>query len=158
MPIYENLKIWPMFIPVFALIRGHRYTRRLILGPISAARPQMIDLCTKNPPGPLTCIFETNWPVSVGSVVKGSCTNDVYSQSEKWKLNLTDFRLILLDSITLCCALKGEYFLCWHLPRSFRILNLHVAVTLTLSLPYVAVMYPVFWVYVVISDDNVVPK
>ena len=43
------LKIWPMFIPVFALsIRGHRYTRRLILRPISAARPR-IDLCTKNP-------------------------------------------------------------------------------------------------------------
>ena len=38
-----------MFIPVFALNRGHRYTRRLILRPISAARPR-IDLCTKNPP------------------------------------------------------------------------------------------------------------
>ena len=31
-------------------IRGHRYTRRLILRPISAARPR-IDLFTKNPPG-----------------------------------------------------------------------------------------------------------
>ena len=31
------------------LIRGYRYTRRLILGPIPAARPR-IDLCTKNPP------------------------------------------------------------------------------------------------------------
>ena len=30
-------------------IRGHRYTRRLILRPISAARPR-IDLCTKKPP------------------------------------------------------------------------------------------------------------
>ena len=30
-------------------VRGHRYTRRLILRPISAARPR-IDLCTKNPP------------------------------------------------------------------------------------------------------------
>ena len=42
------LKKRPMFIPVFAL-RGHRYTRRLILRPISAVRP-WIDLCTKNPP------------------------------------------------------------------------------------------------------------
>ena len=32
-------------------IRGHRYTRRLILRPILAARPR-IDLCTKNPPPP----------------------------------------------------------------------------------------------------------
>ena len=31
-------------------IRGHRFTRRLILRPISVARPR-IDLCTKNPPG-----------------------------------------------------------------------------------------------------------
>ena len=30
-------------------IRGHRYTRRLILRPISAARPRT-DTCTKNPP------------------------------------------------------------------------------------------------------------
>ena len=32
-----------------AVIRGHLYTRRLILKPISAARPR-IDLCTKNTP------------------------------------------------------------------------------------------------------------
>ena len=39
-----------MFIPVFAVNNGsltHRYTRRLILPPISAARP-WIELCTKN--------------------------------------------------------------------------------------------------------------
>ena len=30
-------------------MRGHRYTKRLILKPISAARPR-IDFCTKNPP------------------------------------------------------------------------------------------------------------
>ena len=39
-----------MFIPGFLhWIRGHRYTRRLSLRPISAARPR-IDLCTKKPP------------------------------------------------------------------------------------------------------------
>ena len=43
------LKTWPMFIPVFALYKGHCYTKRLILRPISAARPR-IYLCTKNPP------------------------------------------------------------------------------------------------------------
>ena len=51
-PFKKILKIWPMFIPVFALIRGHHYTRslRLIWDPcISAVRPR-IDLCTKNPP------------------------------------------------------------------------------------------------------------
>ena len=37
-----------MFIPVFALNKGHHYTRRLILRPISAARLR-IDLSTKNP-------------------------------------------------------------------------------------------------------------
>ena len=41
-------------------------------------------------------------------------TNDVYSQSENWKLNWTDFSLILLDFITYVlgrgvtrCAVKG---------------------------------------------------
>ena len=45
-------------------------------------------------------IFETNWTISIGSVVKGNFANDVYNQSEKLKLNLPDFRLILLDHIT----------------------------------------------------------
>ena len=36
----------------------------------------------------------------MGPVVKGSFANDVYDQSAKFKLNLTDFRLILLDRIT----------------------------------------------------------
>ena len=31
------LKIWPIFIPVLHWIRGHHYTRKLILRPISAA-------------------------------------------------------------------------------------------------------------------------
>ena len=43
------LKIWPMFIQFLQWIRGHRYTRRLILRPISVAHP-WIDICTKNPP------------------------------------------------------------------------------------------------------------
>ena len=56
-------KIRPIFTPILEMfenmthvyqflhwIRGHRYTRRLILRPISAARPR-VDLCTKNPPG-----------------------------------------------------------------------------------------------------------
>ena len=38
-----------VYIPVFAPNKGHHYTRRLILRPISAARPR-IDLCTKNSP------------------------------------------------------------------------------------------------------------
>ena len=36
------------------------------------------------------CIFGTNWPISIGSIVKGCFANDAYNQSEKWKLNLTD--------------------------------------------------------------------
>ena len=46
------------------------------------------------------CIFGTNWPISVGSVVKVSFASDVYNQSEISKLNLTDFGLILKDCIT----------------------------------------------------------
>ena len=44
------LKIRPCLYQFLHWIRGHRYTRRLILRPISAARP-WIDLCTKKPPG-----------------------------------------------------------------------------------------------------------
>ena len=47
-------KFWkydPCLYQFLHWIRGHRYTRRLILRPISAARPR-IDLCTKNPPEP----------------------------------------------------------------------------------------------------------
>ena len=49
-------KFWkfdPCLYQLLHWIRGHRYTRRLILRPISAAHPR-IDLCTKNPPGPNT--------------------------------------------------------------------------------------------------------
>ena len=46
---FKNLKIWPMFIPVFALNKGSSLYQEFDLGPISAARPR-IDLCTKNPP------------------------------------------------------------------------------------------------------------
>ena len=48
---------------------------------------------------PTACISGTDWPISVGSVVEGGFANDVYNQSEKLKLNLTDFRLILLGHI-----------------------------------------------------------
>ena len=47
-------KFWkydPCLYQFLHWIRGHLYTRRLILRPISAARPR-IDLCTKNPPPP----------------------------------------------------------------------------------------------------------
>ena len=61
---YQIDEIWAHFRPNFTKfwkydpclyqflhwIRGHCYTRRPILRPISVARPQ-IDLCTKNPPG-----------------------------------------------------------------------------------------------------------
>ena len=36
----------------------------------------------------------------MGSVVKGSFANDVYNQSEKWKLNLTNFK----DSVCLMAS------------------------------------------------------
>ena len=50
---------------------------------------------------PLNGIFGTNWPISMGFVVKDSFTNNVlYNQSEKLKLNSTNLRLILLDRIT----------------------------------------------------------
>ena len=43
--------------------------------------------------------FGTNWPISMRSVVKSSFGNDVHNQLQKWKLNLTNFRLILFDHI-----------------------------------------------------------
>ena len=45
-------------------------------------------------------IFGTNQPISMGFSAKCSCKNGAYSKLEKWKLNLTDFRLILLDHTT----------------------------------------------------------
>ena len=48
-------KFWkydPCLYQFLHWIRGHCYTRRLILWPISAAHP-WIDLCTKNPPPPV---------------------------------------------------------------------------------------------------------
>ena len=45
-------------------------------------------------------IFGTNWPISMRFSAKCSCENGAYSYLEKWKLNLTDFRLILLDHTT----------------------------------------------------------
>ena len=52
---HANLrKFWkydPCLYQFLHWIRGHCYTRRLILRPISEARPR-IDLCTKNPPPP----------------------------------------------------------------------------------------------------------
>ena len=44
----------------------------------------------------------------MGSVVKGSFANNVYNQSEKWKSNLIDFRLILLDHITYLQKSEGQ--------------------------------------------------
>ena len=45
-------------------------------------------------------IFGTNWQISIEPVLwKVVLQNDVSNQSEKWKLNLTDFRLILLDCL-----------------------------------------------------------
>ena len=41
----------------------------------------------------------------MGSVVKDNFANDAYNQSEKLKLNLTDFRLILHDLIAFCFLL-----------------------------------------------------
>ena len=54
-------KFWtydPCLYQFLHRIRGHHYTRRLILRPISAARPR-IDLCTKNPP-PGALMFNTH--------------------------------------------------------------------------------------------------
>ena len=56
-------KFWkydPYLYQFLHWIRGHRYTRRLILRPISAARPR-IDLCTKNPPRDNDPLFEIYW-------------------------------------------------------------------------------------------------
>ena len=53
--VYFRAKFWkfwkydPCLYQFLHWIRGHHYTRRLILRPISAARPR-IDLCTKNSP------------------------------------------------------------------------------------------------------------
>ena len=54
------LKIWPMFIPVFAQNKGSSLYQEAdfetqIEIEISAARPR-IDLCTKNPPGGLKAV------------------------------------------------------------------------------------------------------
>ena len=60
---YFHTKFWTYESCLFQFLHWimcHPYTRRLILGTISAARP-LIDLCTKNPhpnpvkPGPLFC-------------------------------------------------------------------------------------------------------
>ena len=54
MPVPWAIKFWKYdpscLYQILHCIRGHRYTGRLILRPISAARPRM-DLCTKTPPG-----------------------------------------------------------------------------------------------------------
>ena len=47
-PLRKLWKYDPCLYQFLLWIRGHRYTRRLILRPISVARPR-IDLCTKNP-------------------------------------------------------------------------------------------------------------
>ena len=48
--LLENFKnMTHVYTSFLHWIRGHPYTRRMILRPISAARPR-IDLCTKNPP------------------------------------------------------------------------------------------------------------
>ena len=55
-------KFWkydPCLYQFLHWIRGHRYTRRLILRPISTARPR-IDLCTKNPPVPIVLHVHTD--------------------------------------------------------------------------------------------------
>ena len=78
------LKIWPMFRPLYQFlnwIRGHCYTRRLILRPISAARPR-IYLCTKNPPPPriirmhtsfLTTSRWAKWKIHEAFCKNGTC-------------------------------------------------------------------------------------
>ena len=54
----------PCLYQLLHWIRGHRYTRRLILQPISAARPR-IDLCTKNPPPGGQNFWERGYPGGV---------------------------------------------------------------------------------------------
>ena len=46
---------------------------------------------------PLTAhIFGTDWQISMAFSAKCSCENNAYISIENWKINLTDFRLILL--------------------------------------------------------------
>ena len=66
-------KFWkydPCLYQFLHWIRGHLYTRRLILRPISAARPR-IDLCTKNPPPGFNTKLYRNvclrWIIHVGN-------------------------------------------------------------------------------------------
>ena len=61
-------KFWkydPCLYQFLHWIRGHLYTRRLILRPISAARPR-IDLCTKNPPGKKDHCIHMLWCIFMG--------------------------------------------------------------------------------------------
>ena len=60
-------KFWkygPSLYQFLHWVRGHRYTKRLILRPISAARPR-IDLCTKNPPPGIFCSLRLVYFVSM---------------------------------------------------------------------------------------------
>ena len=69
-----------------------------------------VSYCFYNPLN--ACIFGTNRPITVGSVIKGSFANDVYNQSEKGKLNLTNFKLNLLACIIYepkCHILPNEH-------------------------------------------------
>ena len=72
-----------------------------------------VSCCFCNPS--TACIFGTNWPISVGSVVKDSFANDVYNQSEKWKLNLTDSFCLITSHISFIAGIPGmssSCFLC----------------------------------------------
>ena len=54
-------------------------------------------------------IFGTNWPISMGFSAKCSSKNGANSLLENWKLNLTDFRLILLDHTTYISVLNPTF-------------------------------------------------
>ena len=86
-------KIWkyyPCLYQFLHWIRGHRYTRRLILRPISAARPR-IDLCTKNLPPP-RYIFKMLWAcllimsVSVSKLQMGDFPVAMFLITYTWRV------------------------------------------------------------------------
>ena len=100
-------KFWkydPCLYQFLHWIRGHRYTRRLILRPISAARPQ-IDLCTKNPHDEvvITKVLKKTWIQAKiwkkASLNAGIITYIYGLYDPTW----SKFSWFILEDTTTCC-------------------------------------------------------
>ena len=95
---------------------GHRYTRRLILQPISGARPQ-IDLRTKSPPPPRDSWQEDNIILAIDFIKNREIfkAKILYYESRQDKQDVCD-GTIKWNSISLMkCNVDRLYLLVWKL-------------------------------------------